>query len=226
MSIYYFQDTRVNFRTFIVSCCVAALFLAWPARDAAPLPNMPEAATGSRPRSPADYAGNLRNRAVWPAFPLTVAFIRDANYRPAREQWARRGFDAWFAATNGLTGYVVAADPAQARILVRFDPNSNNGNTTTSFRNDLLEKANIRVGVKRGQAGDIACIAAHEFGHALGIDGHSSDPNDVMYPDHRMGRAWRITPRDRGTLATLYPALQTASGSAPSSALNQRSATP
>lgn len=214
----------MDFRTFLLPCCVAALFLACPTFGAAPHPDMPEVALRSRLHAAADYAGNLRHRAIWPAFPLTIAFARDANYRPAREMWARRGFDAWFAATQGLTTYVVTADPAQARILARFDPDTNNGYTTTSFRNDLLEKATIRIGVKRGQASDIACIAAHEFGHALGIDGHSSDPNDVMYPDHRMGHAWRITPRDRSTLAMLYPALQTASGSAANSVLNQRSA--
>ena len=56
-------------------------------------------------------------------------------------------------------------------------------------------------------AGDIACIAAHEFGHALGLDGHSDRSADLMYPVHRMGSRLLITARDLRTLATVYPEL-------------------
>lgn len=158
---------------------------------------------------PVNYASHLRNRAVWPAFPVAVAFAHDANYSPAREQWARRGFDAWLNATRGMTRYIVVDDPARASITARFDPSTNDGYTNTLFRDGKLETAKVRIGVRRGNASNIACIAAHEFGHALGLDGHSSDPRDVMYPVHQMGHAWRITVRDQNTLATLYPALPT-----------------
>jgi predicted Zn-dependent protease len=58
--------------------------------------------------------------------------------------------------------------------------------------------------VKRGNSVDISAIAAHEFGHALGIDGHSADSRDLMHPIHNMGAPCRITSRDLNTLLWLY----------------------
>jgi hypothetical protein len=42
----------------------------------------------------------------------------------------------------------------------------------------------------------------HEMGHALGLAGHSPNPEDVMGRGARVGRT--ITPRDRATLRALY----------------------
>ena len=177
-----------------------ALLTTCPAQGEATLP---------APRAPAaaftpNYASGLRYHATWPAFPLTVAFVHDSNYRFTREQWARRGFDSWLTATQGLTRYQVIADVAAAQVTVRFDPATNDGYTYTSFRDGQITRASVRIGVRRGRANDIACIAAHEFAHSLGVDAHSPDPHDVMYPIHYMGRAWRITLRDYNTLAVLY----------------------
>lgn len=62
---------------------------------------------------------------------------------------------------------------------------------------------------------DLQATAAHEFGHALGIDGHSDDPADIMYPTlhHTLlvgglpPPTHAITPRDLQTLKACYPLL-------------------
>ncbi|MES2461718.1 MAG: matrixin family metalloprotease, partial [Armatimonadota bacterium] len=41
----------------------------------------------------------------------------------------------------------------------------------------------------------------HEMGHALGMIGHSSDPNDIMYPT--IGPL-EVSQKDINTVATLY----------------------
>ena len=161
-----------------------------------------------------NYAARLKNFPLaWAQFPVRVYFERDARYSARREQWARSGFDQWVTATNGFVRYQVCDSPEQAQIVVSFDLTSNNGYTRTRFNGTDLESADISIGAKRGAGSDIACIAAHEFGHSLGIDGHSENRRDLMYPTHQMGSAWRITARDLNTLSALYPSLRGAGAS-------------
>jgi hypothetical protein len=93
-------------------------------------------------------------------------------------------------ATNGYVSYRVTDKPDEAQVTVRFDPATNDGYTTTHFRNSYIVSADVAVGVKRGSSPDIACIAAHEFGHALGLDGHSDVRSDLMYPIHQECTLW------------------------------------
>jgi len=151
-----------------------------------------------------NYLTRLKNHITWNTLPVRVYFTRDAAYTPAREKAARAGFDTWVQATRGFVGYEVQDGPEEAQITVTFNPGNNDGHTATRFSNLLIDGARISVGVQRGWGRDIACIAAHEFGHALGIDGHSGDLRDVMYPVHRMGHLWSITRRDLTTLALAY----------------------
>ena len=53
-------------------------------------------------------------------------------------------------------------------------------------------------------ASDLEAAAAHEFGHALGIEGHSKDPADLMYFQHTVGQPWTITARDLNTMKMAY----------------------
>jgi hypothetical protein len=102
---------------------------------------------------------------------------------------------------------MVTRVPQRADIFVRFDPDLNGGLTKTHFRKGRLFRADMTVGVAEDLDGDIECTAAHEFGHALGIDGHSDERGDLMFPVHVMGRGFRISERDVNTLATSYPGL-------------------
>lgn len=143
----------------------------------------------------------------WPRFPLHVYFVPDDNYTEKREEWACRGFDRWVTATDGFVDYDVCDTREKAQILVRFAPRTSNGVTEQQFRGKTMHAASITIGVREGAGKDMEAVAAHEFGHALGIGGHSEEERDLMYPVHYAGRPCHITERDLNTLAAAYPAL-------------------
>lgn len=201
----------------VLVLCAASSGFAWLARAmperfaslqlVVAAPPRPECALpASRALAGPQYGQALRRRIAWPSFPVRVGFVRDAAYSVRREAAARRGLERWREASGGALTFEVAEDVDEADVRVRFDATSNDGQTSTHYRGSRITGAEVRVGVERDWSSDIACIAAHEFGHALGIDGHSDDPRDLMYPTHTMGRRWSVTERDWNTLAALYPA--------------------
>ena len=52
---------------------------------------------------------------------------------------------------------------------------------------------------------DIKSVSLHEIGHALGLDGHSPNPADIMFFGGGLADSKRdLTARDRQTLMRLY----------------------
>jgi hypothetical protein len=156
----------------------------------------------------ADYVGNLRKCVTWKKLPVRVFFVRDERYSQSREQFAKRGFNRWVVATEGILNYEITDDIFEADLTVRFDSMTNNGVTSTHFNKGSISRADILIGVQQSVESDIEVVAAHEFGHAMGIDGHSNDKRDLMYPTHQAGTVARVTYRDLNTMASRYSALK------------------
>lgn len=155
-----------------------------------------------------NYLTRVKKREPWKRFPLKVYFLRDQQYASARQVMACHGFDRWVAASEGLFEYVVTEDPREAMIAVRFDRKTDNGLTQVGRDKARQLRALITIGVRNGAQSDVEAIAAHEYGHALGIEGHSDSKRDLMYPIHWAGSHGRVSPRDLNTLAAFYPALR------------------
>jgi predicted Zn-dependent protease len=108
------------------------------------------------------------------------------------------------------TGYVVryrqvdSSDGAQIRVV--FKPDTRNGLTTYTYypSSGQLISAKVEIGVRGNNPIDIRSVAAHEFGHALGIGGHSQNPDDMMYPNFVSNVPLQITPSDLNTVKTAY----------------------
>lgn len=151
-----------------------------------------------------NYADNVDHLLTWSSFPLRVFFVRDTNYTQARQDIAIAGFDEWVQATAGAIDYQVVNSSANADITVAFDPTTADGVTVLHFSGLNLSKADMEIGIKNIGSQDIQCVAAHEFGHALGLDGHSDQQSDLMYPIHVVGTPCPLTQRDVNTLETGY----------------------
>ena len=165
----------------------------------------------SKKTSPEDPVALLR----WPLFPLRVYFNRNSNYTAARQALAVEGFNRWVKATgsDGVT-YQVVNDLKNANITVDYytfeggpgdtlgftkyfyDPDSRVFDTSKSL-------CSINIGLTGDRNNDLV-TATHEFGHALGINEHSSSRPDLMYFEGNDLFGGGITQSDVDTLLTSY----------------------
>lgn len=180
--------------------------------------------------APADsYArGPLMGHLLhWARFPLKVAFVSTEDTAPVSPDFKAAvlaGFSDWVGASRGVIRCTVVDNPTQADLCVRFDPQASVpgqgaavGYTSMTFAGQTLRHAAMELAIGDTNPSDLRTVAAHEFGHALGIDGHSPDADDLMYstttrilgadgvpvaqPVHP------VTARDLHTLEACYPAL-------------------
>ena len=146
----------------------------------------------------------------WPVFPLRVFFVADAQNTAARRALAARNFDKWAAVTHNGATYQVVSRPSDANVTVNFYKYNGGagdvlGRTYLKAydQSDTIESAIVNIGITGDNAND-GITATHEFGHALGIYGHSADADDLMYFEGNDTRCGCITPADVNTLLTAY----------------------
>ena len=156
-----------------------------------------------------NYASSVR-LLHWPMFPLRVYFMQDSELTAARQALAVQGFNRWVQQTGGGTTYNVVTSAAVANVTVKFyqftgGPGDTLGITNVKYYDEssTIDSADIRLGVTNDAANDLV-TDSHEFGHALGILGHSPVNRDLMYFEGNDQFTADITPSDLNTLLTAY----------------------
>jgi tetratricopeptide (TPR) repeat protein len=184
------------------------------------------AASRSSTANAADYyvAATEGRPKTWPkrTMPLRV-YIHGGEgavgFHERYREILKAAFGEWSRASDGAVKFQFTDRIREAQIecLWTGDPNqlknrSEGGETHVYFRADggiydaqilILTVPISRTTVVTDRS--IRLIALHEIGHALGMFGHSGDPDDIMYFSIPVTEKTReLSPRDRKTLGRLY----------------------
>lgn len=133
-------------------------------------------------RSPKGYDG-----VVGPTCDCCIACLLPPAGRPGVAPAALAGFNEWVA--RGKVRYLRVSEVSQADVLVQLVPGhflsadtKVTGFTTVCSSSGVLKRASICLAEGAMTPQDLRATAAHELGDALGISGHSDNPDDLVYP--------------------------------------------
>lgn len=135
-----------------------------------------------------NYISEMTQYAVWKNKNRITVWVQPCRY----QQTVYNAFREWATAGNGCLGFREAPNERYADIKVYFVPTlSDNkaGETMHTSSGKYMVNATIRIRYTNFRNSnklmlndEIFQVAVHEIGHALGIMGHSSNRNDIMYP--------------------------------------------
>lgn len=132
----------------------------------------------------------------------------------------KRGIEKWAKGTDGLLSFTYVKDPAQADIKITWreilDTKLAGSDAGTAYTagvttpeysgNELYAMAIVLTTTdpngKPHKIPDIEKVTTHEMGHALGIMGHSTDQNDIMFANSMSDGS--VSTRDANTMILLY----------------------
>ena len=159
----------------------------------------------------------------WATFPTRVYFVPGVFVTPERKTQALAGFNWWVQATSSAVRFQEVGSAGAANIIVQYETRGDThyGAVTEYHANSRSELMDATITFNMTyltSVADITPVAAHEFGHALGIGGHSGDPDDVMSSTAQVYSRTSLSVRDVNTLETAYCGLPDALNSSPASA--------
>lgn len=180
---------------------------------------------GSNQSARDDYLSLMFNDkqgvTVWPRtrIPITV-YIHDGSkipgYRDGFKTILRRSCEDWAKASGGGVSFAFVDSPAKARLQVFWTDKSSElknpaeaGDARLTLDQNYISKAEVwlltRPVTMPLNDNYFRLICLHEIGHALGLSGHTTNPEDVMFYSATFKDAWReLSGRDSRTITKLY----------------------
>lgn len=160
----------------------------------------------------------------WAKFPVRVLWVRSGLWTPEHEANVKVGFQRWVTKTDQMLPSSPGADFVDALsdadsdwdLKVEFVTQASLGGvrlglTTVTYFVDSREivTATMQIAVTDAQGNpftDFAfqAVGGHEFGHALGIQGHSPYSDDQMFATYNGSNQTTVTDQDANTLFTAY----------------------
>lgn len=159
-----------------------------------------------------NYATDLLHLRRWEKNELVIYVVNPAPVQnPEGRDYAaamRDGTNLWNPYLRNILTVRFTSNPEEANIRVSFVnkgtlPDGAIGRTEVTYRNrdNVIVGATVRID-RSLRSGLLAQVAAHEFGHAFGMEGHSVAKTDLMYARAHLPAA--ITERDANTLYLNY----------------------
>jgi len=168
-----------------------------------------------------EATGNGMER--WSSMPITV-YIKPGtdipSYRPEFMDFLQQAFADWEQASEGKIKIEFVSDPSKAQITCSWTNTTKNAISSAEGGQTMVVPDPASAGKILTAAVSLLTVPPsgnelgspyakrvdlHEVGHALGILGHSTNPEDVMFHTVVPGenRA-ALTSRDRKTIVELY----------------------
>ncbi|MBR1908796.1 tetratricopeptide repeat protein [bacterium] len=162
-----------------------------------------------------NYLSNAVNAsgsyAVWQNMPVQV-YISENSYKRVVES----AFTTYNNSFNGLISFSFVDNPNNAQIKVTFPARIENaesdqfiaGLTNNFSSGKYIQSSTIQLLTEKNgvnlSSTSVYNTALHEIGHALGINGHSQNRDDVMFAQTQSSRTAALTARDLATLKIMY----------------------
>jgi predicted Zn-dependent protease len=174
-------------------------------------------------KAPGNYLSLVTPNGVfkWASekMPITVSIgsgSKVPGYSTDFDEAFRSALDEWEMKSNGLVSFKIVDSPDKSDMDVTWTDNLHSkalsaeaGNTSIICGAQGILKARMTLltidpferGRARGKR-QLRNICLHEIGHALGLNGHSGYPEDIMHSQLIVQDG--VSPRDLNTLKMLY----------------------
>jgi tetratricopeptide (TPR) repeat protein len=189
------------------------------------LPGSSGSGSGEAAQAQMDYFAEATPRGTlrWPpsSMPIRV-FVRPGtavpSFKPEFDSILVRAFKDWETGSDDKVKFSFVDNPANANIECRWsaDPSQLSNSAEAGETKLVLKKSDIvRASIViltvplvsalplTGNRLRMTCL--HEIGHALGLTGHTRNPDDVMFYSSHIADTWfDLSQRDKNTIVRLY----------------------